>query len=244
MALPSVATRAEWLAARKELLVKEKENTRARDAVNTARRLLPMVRIEKDYVFEGRQGTSALLDLFDGRRQLLVRHVMFGPDWDKPCPGCSGAVSLYTPALFDALASRETTLVLVSRAPIAKIFEAQRERGWDLPWYSSHGGDFNYDFQVSLDERRAQVEYNYRVELEVLDQERSVEMPGFSAFLRTDGEHGAEVFHTYSTYARGMDYAEFVYPMLDWTALGRQEAWEEPKGRADADLREDIGFEG
>jgi predicted dithiol-disulfide oxidoreductase (DUF899 family) len=169
---------------------------------------------------------------------------MFGPDWDKPCPGCAGALSLYTPALFEALASRETTLVAVSRAPIAKIAEAQRDRGWDLPWYSAHGGDFNFDFQVSLDESVPQVEYNYRVELDLLDQDRSVELPGFSAFLRAEGPQGTEVFHTYSTYARGMDYAEFVYPMLDWTALGRQEAWEEPKGRADADRREDIGFEG
>ena len=244
MVLPSVASRAEWLASRKELLVKEKENTKARDAVNTARRLLPMVRIEKDYVFEGRQGKRALPDLFDGRRQLLVRHVMFGPDWDEPCPGCAGAIGLYTPALFEALATRETTLVLVSRAPMVKIAEAQLKHGWYLPWYSSHGGDFNFDFQVSLDASVPQVEYNYREELDLLDQERSVEAPGFSAFLRTEGEHGPEVFHTYSTYARGMDYAEFVYPMLDWTALGRQEAWEEPKGRADTDRRDDIGFEG
>jgi predicted dithiol-disulfide oxidoreductase (DUF899 family) len=229
VALPEVVSREEWLTARRDLLIREKEHTRAGDALNADRRRLPMVRVDKDYVFEGPDGATTLGDLFAGRRQLVVRHVMFGPDWDAPCPGCSGDIRQMTRSLFDDLAAHQTTHVLVSRAPYAKIEAAQRERGWDVPWFSAFGSDFNYDLQVSLDAQRPQLEYNFRVEPELLPEagERSTELAGISCFLRT----GDEVFHTYSTYARGMDYLAGTYPLMDLTALGRQEDWEEPKDR-------------
>ena len=229
MALPHVVSRDEWLRARRELLAREKEQTRQRDALNADRRRLPMVKVEKDYVFEGPDGQVGLADLFGGRRQLVVRHVMFGPDWQAPCPGCSGDIRQMTSALFDDLAACQTTHVLVSRAPYAKIKEAMRERGWDVPWYSAYGNDFNYDLKVTMDPVLPQLEYNYRVELDLLPQkgERSQELAGISCFLQA----GEDVFHTYSTYARGMDYLAGTYPLLDLTALGRQEEWEEPKDR-------------
>lgn len=231
MALPQVVDREEWLRARRELLAREKEHTRARDALNADRRRLPMVRVEKDYAFEGPDGPLSLADLFAGRRQLVVRHVMFGPDWDAPCPACSGDIRQLTPSLFQDLAARQTTHVLISRAPYGKIAHAMAERGWDVPWFSSHGTDFNYDFQVSIDPERPQLEYNYRVELDLLPQEgeHSSEASGISCFLHA----GEEVYHTYSTYARGLDYLGHTYPLLDLTALGRQEDWEEPKDRSE-----------
>ena len=229
MALPQVVSRQEWLKARRDFLVREKEHTRVQDALNADRRRLPMVRIDKNYVFEGPGGAATLADLFAGRRQLVVRHVMFGPDWDAPCPGCSADIRQMTRSLFDDLAAHQTTHVLVSRAPYAKIQTAQQERGWDVPWFSAFGSDFNYDLRVTLDAQLPQLEYNYRVELELLPQagERSTELAGISCFLRT----GDDIFHTYSTYARGMDYLAGTYPLLDLTALGRQEDWEEPKDR-------------
>lgn len=229
MSLPEVVDRQEWLEARRAFLDREKQHTRERDALNADRRRLPMTRIGKEYVFEGPDGELDLAGLFAGRRQLVVRHVMFGPDWDAPCPACSADIRQMTGSLFDELAARDTTYVLVSRAPYAKIAEAKRERGWDVPWFSAHGSDFNYDLRVTMDEELPQLEYNYRVELELLpaEGERSSELAGISCFLRA----GEEVFHTYSTYARGMDYLAGTYPLLDLTALGRQEDWEEPKDR-------------
>lgn len=232
MALPQVVNRDEWLHARRELLVREKEHTRQRDALNADRRRLPMVRVEKDYLFEGPDGQVRLADLFAGRHQLVVRHVMFGPDWQSPCPACSADIRQMTPALFDDLAACQTTYVLISRAPYANIKAAMVERDWDLPWYSAFGSDFNYDLQVTMDPQVPQIEYNYRVELDLLPQqgERSQELAGISCFLQA----GRDVFHTCSTYARGMDYLGGTYPLLDLTALGRQEEWEEPKDRNDA----------
>lgn len=230
MSLPQVVGRDEWISARREFLLREKEHTRRRDALNADRRRLPMVKVDKHYVFEGPNGQVGLADLFAGRRQLVVRHVMFGPDWDAPCPGCSADIRQMTPALFDDLAACQTTHVLVSRAPYGRIRAAMAEfGGWDLPWYSAHRSDFNYDLQVTMDSQVPQLEYNYRVELDLLPQEgeRSRELAGISCFLRA----GAEVFHTYSAYARGMDYLAGTYPLLDLTALGRQEDWEEPKDR-------------
>jgi len=229
VALPQVVSREEWLKERRDFLVREKEHTRERDALNADRRRLPMVRVEKDYVFEGPNGQVTLADLFAGRRQLVVRHVMFGPDWQAPCPGCSADIRQLTRSLFDDLAARQTTHVLVSRAPFAKIEEAKRERGWDIPWFSAFGSDFNYDLQVTMDAQLPQLEYNYRVELDLLPKqgERSSELAGISCFLHA----GDEIFHTYSAYARGMDYLASTYPLLDLTALGRQEDWEEPKDR-------------
>jgi predicted dithiol-disulfide oxidoreductase (DUF899 family) len=227
MSLPDVVSREQWLEARRQLLAEEKEATRARDALNATRRGLPMVRIDQEYVFEGPDGRVTLADLFQGRRQLIIQHVMFGPDWDQPCPGCSAGIEEISPGLLEHLGSRETTFVLASRAPYDKIAAKARERGWFVPWYSAFGSEFNYDYGVTLDADRGRVDYNYRPVPEALSGDRSTELPGLSCFLR----EGEEVFHTYSTFARGTDQIGNAYTLLDLTALGRQEAWEEPKGR-------------
>jgi predicted dithiol-disulfide oxidoreductase (DUF899 family) len=227
MSLPDVVSREQWLEARRQLLAREKEYTRKRDALNADRRRLPMVKIDQEYVFEGPDGQVTLAELFQGRRQLIVQHVMFGPDWEQPCPGCSASLAELSQGALDHLATRETTFVLTSRAPYAKIAAKATERGWSFPWYSSFGSEFNYDYQVTLDADRGLVDYNYRPVAETLDEERSAELPGYSCFLR----EGDEVFHTYSTYGRGTDHLVFTYGLLDLTALGRQEDWEEPKGR-------------
>lgn len=229
---PRVVTRAEWLAARKELLAKEKELTRYRDAVNTERRRLPMVKIEKDYVFEDQGGKVRLLDLFEGRRQLIVYHFMFDPSWDEGCPNCSFLVDNIGHLVH--LHARDTSLALVSRAPLARIEPFQKRMNWTLPWYSSFGSDFNYDFHVTLDEAVAPVEYNYRDKAELVVKGETYftegESHGLSVFLR-DGDR---IFHTYSTYARGTDLLAGTYNYLDLTPLGRQEDWEEPPGRSNS----------
>jgi predicted dithiol-disulfide oxidoreductase (DUF899 family) len=234
MSLPDVVSREAWRAARVDLLAQEKAMTRARDALNTKRRELPMVRIEKDYVFEGPDGSARLLDLFDGRRQLIVQHFMFDPSWEDGCPSCSAAADEISAGLLEHLHARDTTLAVVSRAPIEKIERYKARKGWTFPWYSSNGTDFNYDFHVTLDESVAPVEYNFR-DKEELEQagmgwlaDGSSEQPGYSVFLR-DGD---QIFHTYSMYARGTESLGGSYYFLDLTALGRQEDWEEPKDRA------------
>jgi predicted dithiol-disulfide oxidoreductase (DUF899 family) len=233
MSLPKVVSRDEWVAARKELLAKEKDFTRKRDALSAERRRLPMVEIDKDYVFEGPDGNASLLDLFDGRRQLIVGHFMFDPSWDDGCPSCSAGAAEVADGLLEHLHTRDTTFAYVSRAPLAKIEDYKARKGWTFPWYSSYGSDFNYDFHVTLDESIAPVEYNYRTKAEHEKSgesmgEQPMEGPGRSSFLR-DGDR---VFHTYSVYARGLETIGGSYYMLDETALGRQEDWEEPKGRA------------
>ena len=236
MSLPHVVSREEWVVARKQLLVKEKELTRARDALNAERRRLPMVEIDKEYVFEGPEGRVTLLDLFAGRRQLIVSHFMFDPHWDDGCPSCSAGADEMSEGLLAHLHARDTTLVYVSRAPLHKLEDYKRRKGWTFPWYSSYGSDFNYDFHVTLDESVAPVEYNYRTAAEhreagtgyYVEGEQPIEAPGSSYFLR-DGDR---VFHTYSTFARGAEQTGGSYYFLDLTALGRQEEWEEPKGRA------------
>jgi predicted dithiol-disulfide oxidoreductase (DUF899 family) len=210
------------------LLQQEKELTRRRDALNAERRRLPMVRVEKEYVFDGPDGKTSLAELFGDRSQLIVHHVMFGPDWDAACPSCTAFTSELTRALVERLRSRDTAFAMVCRAPLDKIEAWTAGRGWAVPWYSSYGSDFNYDFQVTLDGAAGQVTYNYRPEPDAVDGERSVELPGASCFVRD----GGEVFHTYSAYARGLDHLDSAYAFLDLTAFGRQEAWEEPKGRA------------
>ncbi|MDX6542444.1 MAG: hypothetical protein QOK32_47, partial [Gaiellaceae bacterium] len=144
MNFPDVVSRTEWLAARKELLAEEKEMTRQRDALNAKRRRLPMVEVEKGYVFTGPDGEATLLDLFDGRRQLIVRHFMFDPSWEEGCSSCSAGAAEISPGLLDHLHARETTLAVVSRAPIEKIERYKASKGWVFPWYSSYGSDFNY----------------------------------------------------------------------------------------------------
>jgi predicted dithiol-disulfide oxidoreductase (DUF899 family) len=188
MAFPEIVSREQWREARLRLLAEEKKETRRRDALNAKRRRLPMVRIEKDYIFEAAQG-------------------------QVPLAGYSATA---------------TSFALVSRAPLAKIKAYRTSRGWTVPWYFSYGGEFNYDFQVTLDQSIPQVHYNYRPEPDLLGGERSTELPGHSCFLRD----GGKIFHTYSTYGRGNEYTPSLYSLLDLTALGRQEDWEEPKGRA------------
>jgi predicted dithiol-disulfide oxidoreductase (DUF899 family) len=229
MAFPEVVTRQDWLAARKRLLATEKEHTRSRDALNAERRRRPMVRIDKEYVLEGPEGNVTLAGLFGESRQLIIQHVMFGPDWDAACPGCTASIDELSDGVLTHLRSRDTAFALVSRAPLAKLQKYQASRGWTAAWYSSHDSDFNYDFQATLDRSIPQLEYNYRTEPEIVSGDTTTaEVPGLSCFLR-DGD---DIFHTYSTYARGTDSLGGTYSLLDLTALGRQEDWEEPKGRA------------
>jgi predicted dithiol-disulfide oxidoreductase (DUF899 family) len=229
MALPDIVTREEWLAARTQLLALEKQETRRHDALNAQRRRLPMVAVDKEYLFEGPSGTVSLLDLFGGYRQLIVQHVMFEPDGESACPGCTAAIDEISGGLLTHLRSRDTEFVLISRAPLDKLDKYRVSRGWSHPWYSSYGSDFNFDFQATVDAARSQFMYNYR---DIRDQfeegETSAELPGMSCFLRD----GSRIFHTYSAWARGTDTLGSAYSLLDLTALGRQEDWEEPKGRA------------
>jgi predicted dithiol-disulfide oxidoreductase (DUF899 family) len=235
--LPRVVSRDEWLAARKELLAREKELTKQRDALSADRRRLPMVKIDKDYVFQGPDGKASLADLFDGRSQLMVGHFMFHPDWEDGCPSCSAGADEMSKGHLEHVNKRDTTFVYVSRAPIEKIQAYKTKKGWTFPWYSSFGSDFNYDFDVTLDESVKPIVYNYRTveEYERMGQggfegDQPLERPGRSCFLRV----GDDVYHTYSVYARGLETIGGSYYMLDETALGRQEDWEEPRGRAAA----------
>ena len=238
MSLPQIASRDEWLAARKALLAKEKELTRRRDALNAERRRLPMVEIEKEYVFEGPDGRVGLADLFEGRSQLILGHFMFNPRWEEGCPSCSAGADEISDGLLRHLHARDTTLVQVSRAPLEKIERYKASKGWTFPWYSSNGSDFNYDFHVTMDESVTPLEYNYKTRAEheqagtgyYFESEQPIEEPGTSFFLRV----GDRVFHTYSTFGRGAEMTGGSYYFLDLTALGRQEEWEEPKGRAGA----------
>ncbi|GAB3432526.1 DUF899 domain-containing protein [Flindersiella endophytica] len=210
MSLPEIVSREQWQVAREQLLAHEKELTRQQDALNAGRRRLPMVRIGKDYRFEGDAGEASLLDLFDGSAQLVVYHAMFAPEWSEACMGCRALMEeSASPRLIARLKGRDTSFVRVSRAPYAKLAAYRAARGWTFPWYSSYGSDFNRDFEVTMGPD---------------GDERS----GFSCFLR-DGD---DVFHTYSTYARGTERIADTYALLDLTAFGRQEDWEEPKGRA------------
>jgi predicted dithiol-disulfide oxidoreductase (DUF899 family) len=232
MALPDVVSHEQWLRARTELLAKEKELTRLRDRLAADRRRLPMEKIEKEYRFTGPDGELSLEDLFDGRQQLIVVHFMFDPDWQEGCSSCTAGADEMSPGHLEHLRARDTTLVYVSRAPYEKLAAYRAKRGWTFPWYSSHGSEFNYDFAVTLDASMTPPSYNYRgaAELREMGFEPAGEFPGRSAFLRTDDG----VFHTYSVYARGTETIGGSYYLLDETALGRQEQWEEPQGRVES----------
>jgi predicted dithiol-disulfide oxidoreductase (DUF899 family) len=234
--LPRIATHDEWLAARKDLLAAEKAMTKHRDELDTRRRELPMVEITKDYVFDGPEGETRLFDMFEGRRQLIIYHFMFDPSWDEGCSSCTAGTDEISDGFLEHLRTRDTSYALVSRAPLAKLEKWKAERGWNIPWYSSNGNDFNYDFGVTIDESRGSDTYNFRTRAEYeamgdrfFDSEQPFEMPGRSCFLEKEGR----VFHTYSQYARGLETTGGSYYFLDLTALGRQEDWEEPKGRSD-----------
>ncbi len=247
MTFPEIVSRDHWEAARKQLLVKEKRLTRERDALNAERRRLPMVRIEKDYVFDGPEGKRTLLELFDGRRQLMIWHFMFDPSWEDGCPSCSASADERSDGLYEHLDRRDTRFVYVSRAPLEKIERYKAKKGWTFPWYSSYGSDFNYDFHVTLDESVLPVEYNYKTAEELARDaaargypqwEQPFELHGLSCFLRV----GDNVCHTYSTYARGVESLGGSYYYLDLTALGRQEEWEEPKSRGETVHAADPSF--
>ena len=221
---PKIASREDWLLARKALLEKEKALTRLRDELNAERRKLPMVAVEQDYRFDGPQGEVRLHELFEGRSQLIVYHFMYHRDRGEGCEGCSSLVDNIGHQAH--LHARDTTLVLVSRAPLAELEAFKRRMGWTLPWYSSFASAFNYDYHVSLDEAVAPVEYNYRDKAELqrlgLTYHLQGEQPGLSVFLR-DGER---VFHSYSTYGRGLDILMGTYNYLDLTPFGRLEGWD------------------
>jgi predicted dithiol-disulfide oxidoreductase (DUF899 family) len=214
---PRVVSEAEWLAARKELLAKEKSFSRQRDALSAARRELPWVRVDKQYVFDAPGGKETLGDLFDGRSQLIVYHFMFGPEWKEGCPSCS-LIADHIDGSVVHLAHRDVTLVVVSRAPLPKIEAFKQRMGWHFKWVSSFGGDFNRDYHVSFTpEEKAQgkVVYNYEPSGFPSD-----EAPGASVFYRDDT---GTIFHTYSSYARGLDILIGAYNYLDLVPKGRDE---------------------
>jgi len=219
---PRAVSRAEWLVARKEFLKKEKEFTRQRDALSAERRKLPMVKIEKEYVFEGPKGRANLRDLFGNHDQLIIYHFMFDPSWEEGCKSCSHLMDNSEGAIVH-LKARNTAFVVVSRTPLAKIEAFKKRMEWTFPWVSSFGNDFNYDFHVTLDPEKPDYEYNYASAKTLLAAGKiwfpKGEMPGLSVFLR----EGDSVFHTYSTYQRGLDVPLNTYNFLDLTPLGRQE---------------------
>ncbi|HEX4274663.1 MAG TPA: thioredoxin family protein [Bryobacteraceae bacterium] len=209
---PKVVSHEEWIAARKEHLIREKEFTRQRDELSRQRRELPWEKVEKPYVFDGPDGRETLGNLFDGKSQLIVYHFMLGPGWKEGCPSCSFLADHFDGTTVH-LANRDVAFVVVSRAPLAEIETFNRRMGWRFKWVSSFGSDFNQDYHVSFLNDGA--EYNY-----VLRQFPSDEGPGLSVFHRD--KHG-NVFHTYSTYARGLDMFIGTYHFLDVVPKGRDE---------------------
>lgn len=237
----TVGTREEWLAARLELLQAEKAHTRCSDELARQRQALPWVRVDKMYRFDTDQGSASLLDLFEGRSQLLVYHFMFGPDWSAGCPSCSAIADGFN-GIVVHLANHDVSLWAVSRAPLAKLQGFKRRMNWSFPWASSRDSDFNFDFNVSFTEeqqRAGGVAYNYQRGGHAMDASSVPEpvtqiaascgtdaraftrdRPGMSAFVLEDGI----VYHTYSTYARGLDALWGMYPWLDRAPRGRNES--------------------
>jgi predicted dithiol-disulfide oxidoreductase (DUF899 family) len=212
-----VVTRAQWRAARIALLEREKALTRLGDAVARERRALPWVRLEKDYLFDTPDGPRRLADLFDGRHQLVMQHLMFGPGWEQACKSCSYMAD-HTDATLPHLAARDTAFVAVSRAPLGEIAPFKQRMGWRFPWVSSHGTDFNRDFGVSFTAEEiasGTADYNFG------GTPAGEEMPGVSTFWR---DESGEVFHTGSTYGRGVEVMMHTYRLLDLTPKGRDEA--------------------
>ncbi len=208
-----------WLAARCRLLEEEKELTRLRDQLSRKRRAMPWLRIVKDYRFDGPEGQNlALGDLFGGRRQLIVWHFMFAPEWEKPCKSCSFWADGYN-GVTAHLEARHTRLAVVSRAPREKLSATAERMGWTFPWYSSDDGDFNYDFDVSFRPEFTVGEGAVRYNFDAVEKTMT-DLPGISAFVK---EADGAVYRTYSAYARGLDALNPAYQLLDITALGRQE---------------------
>jgi predicted dithiol-disulfide oxidoreductase (DUF899 family) len=213
----TVGTREEWTAARLELLAREKQLNRLRDELAEERRRLPWVRVDNDYRFDGPHGQRSLRDLFDGRSQLLVYLFMFGPDWDEGCPSCSFWADSFDGTAVH-LAHRDVTFACIARAPYDKLAAYQTRMGWTFPWYSSAPGDFNFDFGVSFTSEQQEHggTYNFTHQDHPND-----EMPGISAFAH---EPAGDVFHTYSSYSRGLDPINGAYQLLDLTPRGRDES--------------------
>ena len=211
-----VVSQDEWLAARKALLTKEKEFTKARDRLSAERRELPWVKVDKNYVFDGPDGKQTLADLFDGRSQLVVYHFMFGPDWGAGCPHCSRWADSFNPIIVH-LNQRDVTMIAVSRAPYEKLAAYRKRMGWTFKWVSSHGGDFNFDYRVSFtpEEMAAnKADYNFTEQ-----EPDATEREGLSIFIKD----GGSIFRTYSTYARGIDLLSTDYNYLDLVPKGRDE---------------------
>ena len=221
-----VASADRWRTERLALMAREKALVRLSDEIAIARRALPWERVAKPYVFDAPEGQRALADLFGRHRQLIVQHFMFGPGWPQGCPSCSYMAD-HTDGMLPHLAARGVAFAAVSRAPIAELERFRARMGWAFRWVSSSANDFNRDFHVSFDAADrvdGQVEYNYG-----MTGFPNSEAPGISVFCK---DEAGEVFHTYSTFGRGIEEFHHGYPWLDLTVLGRQEAWEEPQGRA------------
>ena len=233
VSLPEIVSSEDWIRARLRLLEREKALTKARDELAAERRRLPMVEVTEVYRFIAADGGArTLFDLFEGRHQLIVDHYMFDPDWEDGCMSCAGRVDQYGNTAH--LHERDTTIAVVSRAPIERIERWKHKMGWTFPWYSSYGSRFNFDYGVSFDDTVDDPHYNYRSAAELKAKYGLAKLPselhGTSVFLRVEDR----VFHTYSTYARGTEQVGGTHYYLDMTALGRQEDWEEPNGRAES----------
>src|SRR5438046_10246190 len=214
---PRVVSQAQWLVARKDLLTREKELTRLRDEVSRHRRELPWVKVEKEYIFDGPDGKETLAEPFEERSQLIVYHFMFAPGWEEGCKSCSYLADHFDGANWH-LPHRDVTLVVVSRAPLSEFASYKKRMGWRFKWVSSHGSDFNFDYHVSFtkeEENKNKVYYNYAV-----GEFMSDELPGLSVFYK---DEDGDIFHTYSTYARGLDPLVGAYNFLDLVPKGRDE---------------------
>ena len=215
-----IVSKEEWLKARKALLAKEKEETHLRDAVNQARLALPWVRVDQDYVFDTPSGKKSLGDLFAGRSQLIIYHFMLGPGWKAGCPGCS-FLSDHIDGALPHLNHHDVTWTAVSRAPISEIEIYRKRMGWKFPWVSSSGNSFNHDFHVSFDKHelgQGVVDYNFT---KTPSDRANDELPGLSAFFKNEK---GEIFHTYSSYARGPEQIIGTLMILDRAPLGRNES--------------------
>ncbi len=214
---PEIVSEAEWLVARKDLLAREKEFSRQRDVLSAARRQMPWVKIDKEYVFDGPKGKETLADLFDGHSQLIVYHFMFGPGWEEGCKSCSYLADHFDGANWH-LPHRDVAFVVVSRAPLSEFEPYKKRMGWRFKWVSSYENDFNFDYHVSFtkdEEAKGTVYYNYGI-----GEFMSDELPGLSVFYK---DENGDIFHSYSTYARGLDILVGTYNFLDLVPKGRNE---------------------
>jgi len=213
---PRIVSPRQWLAARRRLLEREKKLTRLRDELSARRRQLPWVKVEQDYSFDSPEGPVSLADLFAGRRQLLVQHFMFGPGWEEGCKSCSFMMDHFNPIVVH-LAARDVSFAAISHAPLAEILPFKQRMGWDINWVSSQGSSFNFDFHVSFKPEEAaagEVYYNYKRQAFPFE-----EAPGISVFAR----QGGAIYHTYSTYGRGVEVVMSTYNLLDLVPKGRDE---------------------